>query len=161
MQRWRWRSTLKPDQIGGRKRAKLADHAARVEVLLAAEPDLTIAELQTRLAAENIAVTRSAVSRFLAAYGLTRKTRPGTPPSRIGPDVLAARRAWRSQQPELKPEQLVFIDETWAVTNMTKRHGRARGGQRVVAAVPHGHWKTTTFRAALHHEGPCARASSW
>jgi transposase len=85
MQRWRQRGTLEPDQIGGWKRAKLADHAERVEALLAAEPDLTIAELQTRLAAEDIQVSPSAISRFLAACGLTRKKRPGTPPSRIGP----------------------------------------------------------------------------
>jgi DDE superfamily endonuclease len=52
----------------------------------------------------------------------------------------------------------VFIDETWATTTMARRHGRARRGQRLVAAVPHGHWKTTTFLAALRHDGivaPC------
>ena len=52
----------------------------------------------------------------------------------------------------------MFIDETWATTNMARRHGRARRGQRLVAAVPHGHWKTTTFLAALRHDGltaPC------
>jgi len=52
----------------------------------------------------------------------------------------------------------VFLDETWATTNMARRHGRAQRGQRVVAAVPHGHWKTTTFVAALRHDGltaPC------
>jgi len=52
----------------------------------------------------------------------------------------------------------VFLDETWATTNMARRHGRAQRGQRVLAAVPHGHWKTTTFVAALRHDGltaPC------
>ena len=52
----------------------------------------------------------------------------------------------------------MFIDETWATTNMARRHGRARRGTRVVAAVPHGHWKTTTLIAALRHDGltaPC------
>jgi transposase len=58
----------------------------------------------------------------------------------------------------LSPERLVFIDETWATTNMTRRHGRAKRGQRVVAPVPHGHWKTSTFLAALRHDritAPC------
>jgi transposase len=58
----------------------------------------------------------------------------------------------------MNPERLVFIDETWATTVMARRHGRAPRGQRVVAAVPHGHWKTTTFLAALRHDGmsaPC------
>jgi transposase len=52
----------------------------------------------------------------------------------------------------------VFIDETWATTTMARRHGRAKRGQRVVAAVPHGHWKTSTFLAALRHDritAPC------
>jgi transposase len=53
---------------------------------------------------------------------------------------------------------LVFLDETWATTAMARRYGRARRGARLVAAVPHGHWKTTTFLAALRHDGlsaPC------
>jgi transposase len=48
---------------------------------------------------------------------------------------------------------LVFIDETWATTNMTRRYGRAPRGQRLVAAVPHGHWKTSTFVAGLRTSG--------
>jgi transposase len=52
----------------------------------------------------------------------------------------------------------VFIDETWATTAMARRYGRARRGARVVGAVPHGHWKTTTLVAALRSDGlsaPC------
>ncbi len=49
----------------------------------------------------------------------------------------------------LDPSRLVFIDETWAKTNMARTRGRALRGVRLVAAVPHGHWKTTTFVAAL------------
>jgi transposase len=52
----------------------------------------------------------------------------------------------------------VFIDETWATTTMTRTHGRAPRGQRLVASVPHGHWKTSTFVAALRSDGitaPC------
>jgi transposase len=48
---------------------------------------------------------------------------------------------------------LVFIDETWATTNMTRVRGRAPRGQRLVAAVPHGHWKTSTFVAGLRTSG--------
>ena len=82
LQRWRQRGTLEPDPVSGGRRAKLADHAERVHALLAAAPDLTIQELQDRLAAAGIAVSPSAISRFLKACGLTRKKRPRTPPSR-------------------------------------------------------------------------------
>ena len=52
----------------------------------------------------------------------------------------------------------MFIDETWASTNMAPRYGRCEKGKRLVAHVPFGHWKTTTLIAALRHDGlaaPC------
>ena len=67
--------------------------------------------------------------------------------------MALAREAWRAGQPALDPDRLIFIDETWAATNMTRRYGRAPRGQRLVAAVPHGHWKTSTFVAALRTDG--------
>ena len=82
VQRWRQKGTLAPDPVGGGRRAKLADHAGLVHALLAATPDSTIAELNTRLAAAGIVVSPAAISRFLTACGLTRKERPRTPPSR-------------------------------------------------------------------------------
>jgi transposase len=48
------------------------------------------------------------------------------------------------------------VDETWAATNMTRRYGRGPRGARLVGAVPHGHWKTTTFVAALSVAGLAA-----
>ena len=50
----------------------------------------------------------------------------------------------------------MFIDETWASTNMARRHGRAPRGQRLRVGVPHGHWKTTTFVAGLRLDGIAA-----
>jgi transposase len=47
----------------------------------------------------------------------------------------------------------VFLDETWAKTNRTRLRGRALRGERLIAKVPHGHWKTTTFLAALRTSG--------
>ena len=41
---------------------------------------------------------------------------------------------------------------------MTRRYGRAPVGQRLVGYAPHGHWKTTTFIAALRHDGLTAPA---
>lgn len=50
----------------------------------------------------------------------------------------------------------MFIDETWASTNMARRHGRCLRGERLRASVPHGHWKTTTFVAGLRNTGMVA-----
>jgi transposase len=49
--------------------------------------------------------------------------------------------------------KLVFLDETWAKTNMTRTHGYAPRGQRLADAAPHGHWHTTTFVGALRVDG--------
>lgn len=69
------------------------------------------------------------------------------------PDVAEKRTAWLYRQAHLHPYQLVFIDETGANTKMTRTCGRAFRGERVVAKVPHGHWKTMTFVGALRATG--------
>jgi transposase len=56
------------------------------------------------------------------------------------------------------PKRLVFIDETWAKTNMAPLRGWCMLGRRLKAKVPYGHWKTMTFLAALRCdriEAPC------
>jgi transposase len=67
--------------------------------------------------------------------------------------VKERRDDWKAQQSKLDPQKLVFLDETWASTNMTRTHGRCPQGQRLVMHVPHGHWKTTTFVVALRING--------
>jgi transposase len=67
--------------------------------------------------------------------------------------VRKKREAWFESQLDLDPERLVFIDETWASTNMARRYGRCRRGERLRMGVPHGHWKTTTFVGALTTRG--------
>lgn len=56
-------------------------------------------------------------------------------------------------KPTLDIRRLVFLDETWTKTNMTRLYGRAPRGQRLFGRVPWGHWKTTTFLAGLRHDG--------
>src|SRR5829696_314730 len=73
--------------------------------------------------------------------------------SHAWPDILRRRQEWFDDQLDLDPARLVFIDETWASTNMARRYGRALRGQRLRASVPHGHWKTTTFVAGLRLTG--------
>ena len=51
---------------------------------------------------------------------------------------------------------MVFLDETWATTDMARRYGRAPRGERALDAVPHGHWRTTTVLAALRADGIAA-----
>jgi putative transposase len=68
------------------------------------------------------------------------------------PDVARRRAQWIKYQRQIEPERLVFIDETWTKTNMAPLRGWGPRGSRVLAKVPHGHWETTTFLAALRHD---------
>ena len=64
--------------------------------------------------------------------------------------AIARRRAqWRKYQGRIDPRRLVFIDETWAKTNMTRLRGWCARGRPLIDKVPHGHWRTLTFLAAL------------
>lgn len=67
--------------------------------------------------------------------------------------MVQARAEWATRQPELDGRRLVFLDETWTTTSMTRRYGRGRRGDRVISTVPYGHWKTSTFVAGLCQDG--------
>jgi transposase len=68
-------------------------------------------------------------------------------------DVVEARRQWSAEQLNLDPDRVIFLDETWAKTNMTRTYGRSSRGQRLVERVPYGRWQTTTFLGALRSTG--------
>ena len=53
--------------------------------------------------------------------------------------MLRRREAWFDSQLDLDPARFVFIDETWASTNMARRYGRAPCGKRLRVGIPHGH----------------------
>src|ERR1700757_4547463 len=114
-----------------------------------ADVDITLVELSELLHRKHEAsFAPSTVWRFLDRHDLTfKKTAHASEQER--PDVAARRQAWFDAQPDLDPEDLVFIDETGASTKMARLRGRAPRGQRCRAPIPHGHWKTITFVAAL------------
>jgi transposase len=56
----------------------------------------------------------------------------------------------------LDPARLVFLDESGAKTNMTRRCGRAQRGKRVHASQPYGHWQTTTMLSSIRLDGSTA-----
>jgi transposase len=73
-------------------------------------------------------------------------------------DIARRRERWKKHQVRLDAKRLVFIDETWAKTNMTRRQGRCARGTRLVARVPQARWRTLTFLAALRCDrivAPC------
>lgn len=68
-------------------------------------------------------------------------------------DVARKRSQWKCDQAQIDPDRAVFIDETWAKTNMTRTYGRSKRGTRLIERVPAGRWETTTFLGALRASG--------
>jgi hypothetical protein len=103
-------------------------------------------------------VMKAAVARNWGE-GFSIEGRPDTSATEQDRPEVARRRAqWKKYQGLPDPARLVFIDETWAKTNMTRLRGWAPGGHKLVVKAPHGHWRTLTFLAALRHDridAPC------
>jgi hypothetical protein len=53
----------------------------------------------------------------------------------------------------MDPARFGFLDETATTTAMARRYGRSPAGSRLVDALPHGHWQTTTFIAGQRRTG--------
>jgi len=139
-------------QIGGHRRSRIAGWEAQLRAWLKAEPDLSLQQMCDRLAQEEVAVKPGALWHQLDKWGLTfKKTLHASEQERQ--DVVAARQAWLEALPKMNAEKLVFIDETWTSTNMTRRYGRAPRGQRCRGSAPCSHWQTTTFVGALRRSG--------
>ena len=68
-------------------------------------------------------------------------------------DVKLRRDQWVHAQGDLDPDRIVFLDETWAKSNMTRTHGRSEKGERLVEKTPYGKWETTTFLGAIRTTG--------
>lgn len=63
------------------------------------------------------------------------------------------REKWFADFQDVTLEQMVFLDEFGATTNMTRTRARGPRGKRIVCKTPHGHWKITSTIAALSAAG--------
>jgi transposase len=151
--RWakRWRETGRFDARSnkGQSRSPLKQYQEWLLELVRREADLTLEEIQRRLLDEHQHKAGiSSIWRFCDRHGISfKKSLRAAEQDR--PDVAAARAKWAENQASLDPEHLIFIDETGTSTNIARLRGRAPRGERLVGKVPQGHWKTTTFVAAL------------
>lgn len=75
------------------------------------------------------------------------------------PDVARRRMNFGIARRFADVNQLVFLDESSAQTNMTRLYGRAPVGQRCHFSAPHGHWRTTTMLSAIRRSGVMKEAS--
>jgi transposase len=142
----------------GRPRgSKLDAHREFVLTRLDEKPDLTLQGMQKLLRAERrVDASLSTIWGLLSNAGRTFKKKALHASEQDRPDVLQQRQAWFENQLDLNPRKLVFVDETWASTNMTPLYGWAPRGERLRASAPLGSWKRTTFVAGLRLTGMTA-----
>jgi transposase len=142
---------------GGSKVRALGDEQDWVLERVAAVPHVTTRALAAELAGRGREVSHVTVWNLLRRARLThKKTVHASEQDR--PDVARRRLRWQTYQERIDPRRLVFIDETWAKTNMAPLCGWCTRGRRLIAKVPHGHWKTSTFVTALRCDridAPC------
>ena len=89
----------------------------------------------------------------MSGAGTIAKTKTLIAQEQDRPEVVEKRTQWRASQVQIDPAQVVFIDETWAKTNLTRRDGRSPLGTRLVEKTPCGRWQTATFLGALRATG--------
>lgn len=89
----------------------------------------------------------------MASAGAVSKKKSLKAAEQDRPDVAAKRQSFQIARRFIDPQQLVFLDESGAKTNMTTLYGRSPVGQRCVDATAHGHWQTTTILSAIRLSG--------
>jgi transposase len=121
---------------------------------VAAQPDLYRREIKAKLKEElGIDTSEGLIGRACRSLNLTRKKKTLIAAEQEREDVVQSRQEWVAAQVTLAPDQVVFLDETWAKTNMTRTHGRCARGERLIEKVPCGRWQTTTFLGAMRSTG--------
>lgn len=75
--------------------------------------------------------------------------------------VRCARIDWLAQTSQIDPAQLIFLGESGVTTEVTRRYGRARRGERAGEGVPCGHWRTLTVLGAIVASGWMAAMRVW
>jgi transposase len=141
--------SVRPGKVGGHRPRKIVGvHRERVLNQIAAGGNVTLQGLPDDLAVRGLKVDYRTMWNFVHREGKSFKKKVyGDEQSR--PDIARRRERWRKHQGRIDISRLVFIDETWTKTNMAPLRGWGTRGKRLVAHVPHGHWKTLTFLAAL------------
>ena len=147
-QRLRATGSVRPGKMGGH-RPRAITGAHRLWLLNRTGSDFTLRGLVAELAGRGLKVDYRTMWSFVRAEGLSFKKKSVLPAEQNRPDVARRRARWKAHQSKFDASRLVFIDETWAKTNMAPLRGWSPRGQRLKAKVPHGHWKTLTFLAAL------------
>ena len=151
MKRLRETGSVTPGKVGGYRPKSISGEHEVWLLQRIQDGEFTLRGLVREFAERGLKVDYRSVWEFVHAEKLSFK-KSMVAGERDRPDVARRRAQWIKYQDRIEAERLVFIDETWTKTNMAPLRGWAPRGERLIAKVPHGHWNTTTFLAALRHD---------
>jgi transposase len=162
---WAWKISAprkhsgQPERVRhhpGRKPHAGVEAQQRVLAWVAANPDLTLAEIQSKLASEaRVQLSRGRVWYLVRRLGLRLKKalhaqeRDTEANRKRREEFLEAIRA-------IPPKKLIFLDESGVSTQMTRRYARCLGGARIGEGTPAGNWKILTILGATSTRGMIA-----
>jgi transposase len=151
LRRWREDGTVEPRPRGGGQVAKVSpEQEEQLRKALREQPDATLGELRERC---GIRASLTAVFRALRRMGVTRKKKTLRHAEQLEDEVDAERRQWLADVADENPGRFVFLDQSNAKTDMTRRYGRAPRGERVVGYVPDSRYESLTMLSSLDWEG--------
>ena len=148
-------SVLPRPQGGGNPAALGPEDLERLRELVRQQPDATLEELRQRLGASCSTMT---ICRALKKLGLPLKKKVPRAREQDSPEVQEQRREFCEELAGVDPRRLVYVDECGANTAMTRTHGRAPVGQRVLANTP-GRWESITLTCGLRLSGVTAASA--
>ncbi len=134
----------------------------QVRQIVQEKPDRFVLEIAEEVERRlGVAVRRQTVGRWLVELGLTRKKSVHAQEQQH-PDVKEQREQWMQKLTGACDgdfSRVLFLDETGAMTNLVRSHGRSDQGERCIAFAPNGHWKILTAVAAIRFDGLTASAT--
>ena len=167
LERYRRDGLRGPVGHGGHRPSALMPHREFLEAARAEKSDLTLQKLCDRLRSEKgVKADTSMMSRFFRRIGVTLKKRRSSRANKTGRTSAGIGRAGEPiRAASIPPASSLSTRPSgraegrlWAKTNMTRLYGWAPKGERLIDKVPHGHWETATFLAALRSDridAPC------
>ena len=155
VQRFERSGSRAASKMGGYLRPRLEPHREYLEGLRAEKSDITLQALCDRLLAEpGVRADTAMMSRFFRRIGVTLKKKTLIAREQDRADIKRHRGRWRSHQKRVDPSRLVFIDETWTKTNMTRRYGWPTRGAGLSPRFP------TAIGRRRHSWPRCAMTAS-
>ena len=142
--------SLQPKSRANQRTSLAERDGERIRTQVAAKPGSTLEDLK-----RDLQLQTSIPNLWLALRELkiTLKKKTLHAAERDRTDVAADRAIWNVFATGIDPRRLVFLDETFGTTAMTRLYGWGPIAERVHYPAPHGHWKTTTFVAAFRLGG--------